>query len=262
MPETRITRYMSFAKYIAMLSDDGFFFASPDCLGDSHEGRLGPKDREAITPKARELYPRKHPNEAFLKWEGNEWQDQLLGVVVSCWYRGDTESNAMWQIYGQAIAIESTVERISAALDPYRCECRDVEYVWYEDRPVTGPEPVDVLSYKRPPFQDEHEVRFFYHLNDNYREGLKSLRQFGPRAGHFVWVGAEVVVRSSGVVLPVRLNETVDRVVIGPEAPDWLHHAAFTATIKFGLPHELIGKSTLDVHPYDGLVSHTNPPKG
>ena len=39
--QLHIIRYMDVSKYLAMLIDSGLFFASPDRLGDDHEGVLG-----------------------------------------------------------------------------------------------------------------------------------------------------------------------------------------------------------------------------
>src|SRR5258705_9273430 len=135
------------------------FFASPDRLGDPQEGTLGTADRQLAVIEAKAHY-RGTQRRAVACWLSREWQDKLLTVGVCCWYLGDTESHAMWQVFGAGgVAIESTVDKVKQALGPtVAVEAKLVEYVDYAGRAATGLEPVEVLSVKRPPYQHEKEL--------------------------------------------------------------------------------------------------------
>ena len=260
MVPARITRYMDFGKFVAMLGDSGLFFASYDCLGDPHEGKLGPSDRQAVTDEARRKYPKKHPNEAFLLWERDQWRSRLLRVGISCWYSGDVESVAMWHGYGLGVAIESTRQRILESLGQFGVEAHAVDYSSYEDRPVTGPDAIKVLRYKRPPFSHESEIRFFIHLDDDQYEALKILRQF-ERPKKFIFAGPDTIIRSSGIILHADLKPLVQSVIIAPDAPAWLQDAVLSVWTKYGYDHTLVHWSALEQDPYQGLVSEMNPPR-
>src|SRR6266852_4734933 len=124
MGSQKITRYVDLGRLLAMLGKrDGspkgrLFFACPDRLGDPQEGTLGDADRQLAETAAKARYGGVR-SRALACWLSREWQDKLLTIGISCWYLGDTESHAMWQIFGAGgVAIESTVDKVKKALSP------------------------------------------------------------------------------------------------------------------------------------------------
>src|SRR6202453_3018159 len=114
--DTVIWRYMNFTKFVWMLAENSLWFTRPFKFDDKWEG-LGPpsylrtfiqfangSDKEII--------------------EYFEQQERLVrcGYLVNCWHINESESDAMWRLYGlspEGIAIKSTIDRVASCLDPH-----------------------------------------------------------------------------------------------------------------------------------------------
>src|SRR5438132_4233248 len=209
----KITRYVDLGRFLAMFGERDespkgrLFFASADRLSDPQEGILGSADRKLALNEAKNLYGGVD-RRAFACWLSREWQNSLLMVGISCWYLGDTESHAMWQIFGTGgVAIESTVEKVKNCLAPAaKIQTRLVEYVDRATRPATGLDPVRVLSFKRPPYQHEKELRFFVSFSDEERELIKNLRGLGQDGEVFVHDRTQGQLGPNGMSVPSRCD--------------------------------------------------------
>lgn len=249
----KITRYVDLGRFLAMLgawpeSPNGrLFFACPDRLGDPQEGTLGDADRLLALKAAQERY-RGVPRRAFACWVSRDWQNKLLTVGVSCWYLGDTESHAMWQIFGAGgVAIESTVEKVLNALDPKSAvQAKLVEYVDYPKRPATDLDPVRVLSFKRPPYEHENELRFFVSLSEEAPHLIRNLRESGESLVH---LRPEGQLGPHGITVPLDVIQAVDRVVLAPRVPNWLKNAVFQLCVANKIEMKKVEESTLDYDP-------------
>ncbi len=262
MPDQKITRYVDLGRFLAMLGDwpgspEGrMFFAFPDRLGDPQEGVLGDADQQNAVSVARTRY-NGTPARAFACWLTREWQDKLLTVGVSCWYVGDTESHAMWQIFGAGgVAIESTVEKIKNALSPAAAvQAKIVQYVDYPHRPATGLDPVHVLSFKRSPYQHEKELRFFVTVPDEDVNRVKNLRGLGRSGEVLIHEGPQGQLGPNGITIPLVAVQAIDRVVLAPSAPTWLKNAIFHLCIANGIDMKSVDQSKLDDDPYPELAA-------
>jgi hypothetical protein len=262
MPDQKITRYVDLGRLLAMLGDwpgspkGRMFFAFPDRLGDPQEGVLGDADHQTAVGVARTRY-NGTPARAFGCWLSREWQDKLLTVGLSCWYIGDTESHAMWQIFGVgSVAIESTVEKIKHALSPAgTVQAKIVQYVDYPTRPGTGLDPVQVLSFKRSPYQHEKELRFVVTIPDEDVNRIKNLRGLGRSGEVLIHEGPHGHLGPNGITVPLDVVRAIDRVVLAPSAPTWLKNAIFHLCITNGIEKERVDQSKLDDDPYPELSS-------
>jgi hypothetical protein len=265
MGSEKITRYVDLGRFLAMLgkwhgSPQGrLFFACPDRLGDPQEGTLGDADRQLAEIAAKARYGGAR-SRAFACWLSREWQDKLLTVGVSCWYLGDTESHAMWQIFGAGgVAIESTVDKVKEALDPAAVvEAKLVEYVDYPKRASTDLDPAKVLSFKRPPYQHEKELRFFVSLSETEPQLIKNLRGLGRPGEMYVHQRPQGELGANGITVPFDVVRAVDRVVLAPSAPTWLKTAILYLCVANNIDIQKVEQSRLDDDPYAGLVSGLN----
>lgn len=270
-----IWRYMDVAKYVALL-ERGLFFARPSKLGDVWEGSWG-------VPDVRDF--RENHADADLATIRAEWKRRndaktasLDGYGVSCWHRSEHESAALWSLYmprGFGVAIRSTVEH---ALDSLKksgraVEAREVQYVDY-DKERLGDDPRDLLSYKRPSFAHERELRFILALRRDEREAIddweliltdRTKRHFsagrfqrlvrpGPTPARVV-TDPTLVRRATphGVYLPVELPVLLQNVYLAPQAPWSVRHAVLAATEAFGLPRTVVSEPEGDMIPPDIL---------
>jgi len=252
----KITRYMDLGRFLAMLgarsgSPRGrLFFALPDRLGDAQEGTLGAADQQLAVPAAKSLY-RGTPARAVACWLRREWLDTLLTVGISCWYLGDTESHAMWQVFGEGgVALESTVDKVKGALDPVIVEVKPVEYVDYADRPQTDLDPLRVLSFKRSPYEHERELRLFILLSGAERDLIKNLRGLGRRGEVLVHKRPQGEMGANGISVPFDVVHAIDRLVLAPNAPVWLKGAILHLCATSGIDTNKVKQSALDDDPY------------
>ena len=109
--------------------------------------------------------------------------------VVSCWYQGDDESEAMWKLYGdtgKAVAIRTTVGKLAHALGAdFDGKIARVRYISYTH--TTQTEYDAVMSaydqkailypiYKRKSYAHEREVRAYMQIKGAKLDDLETFR--------------------------------------------------------------------------------------
>ena len=106
-PETRLWRYLSFAKIIALFQTRRLHFTRVDQFDDHFEGAWPKSDLER-----------------FAKLEGGQviptvTKAMRQGVAASCWLAADHESAAMWRLYAageEGVAITTTAAKLQAVV--------------------------------------------------------------------------------------------------------------------------------------------------
>ena len=123
-PETRLWRYLSFAKIIALFETRRLHFTRIDQFDDHFEG---------VWPKS--------DLERFEKLEGGQVIPKVtramrLGTAASCWLAADYESAAMWRLYAageEGVAITTTAAKLQALVgtvsQPYLSGISRVRYI-------------------------------------------------------------------------------------------------------------------------------------
>jgi hypothetical protein len=84
-------------------------------------------------------------------------------ITLNCWHLNEFESLAMWRLYGDTVAIQSTVGRLVEALAKFPCDVRvgRVHYIVPGEDPFTS-KSVDVFTpwlHKHRSFEYERELR-------------------------------------------------------------------------------------------------------
>ncbi|MGC1778753.1 MAG: hypothetical protein WBB34_12450 [Xanthobacteraceae bacterium] len=177
----RIWRYIDLPKLISMLSRKSLFFACPNDFDDPFEGYLPRSHVQAhteITDKYvthfRELraefgvrYPGRDLtmlDDAVKKVELGLNAPNLLKEVatrfgVNCWHKNETESAAMWELYGNCIAVESSVARLQSAFNRDGVIVDEIRYMDFDKDPIDKGHRHYSLFLKRREFRHEQEVR-------------------------------------------------------------------------------------------------------
>jgi len=178
--ETRLWRYMDFAKFLSILETRAIYFPRADTLGDPFEGAAGIVDRreqwnsfyrdffrdammtaprgDAPTPSEDELVKY---TERFIDSLAEMGARDRIRSYVSCWHANDGESEALWRLYCPApapgIAIETTAERLMEAFDyDPNIKLGRVRYVDFQEAFANVQ---DRLFWKRKSLSHESEVR-------------------------------------------------------------------------------------------------------
>jgi Protein of unknown function (DUF2971) len=126
---------------------------------------------------------------------------------ASCWHINDGESEAMWQLYasaGSGIAIESTKDRLEAALQNECIQIDRVRYRNFDDDPIEKDHRHYIGFLKRPSFAHEQELRAVIKL---------------PTPG-------------SGTSIPCDMDALIARIVVAPGAP-----AFYGDTVRWIVDH-------------------------
>ncbi|WP_417824193.1 hypothetical protein [Thalassospira lucentensis] len=248
-----ISRYMSFAKVMDLLTNEKAFLPSVDALkgdlqGDHLEGAFPSLVEFVLSGGAAKLshlvnqvLPRtlgvnkseipKLPSPAPLPTVFGEIEitgDRDLSSIcktlacwvdVQCWHRNDAESMAMWKIYGGAepsLAIRSTVRNLSNSMLPNGNERVHLKNIQY----YNSLEPADFfvddfssVASKEIAYDYEHELRVIAYTPSD-KQHLHQDRQ------------------AKGRYISVNLEELISDIVISPNAPNWFFDLARTLIIE------------------------------
>lgn len=230
-PDIVIWRYLSFARFLAVLTQQALYFARPEAFGDPFEAAIGPeKHREEWLEGSRRMF-REVLEEARAagSLDANvaiddeterllsDWR-QLNRVIpmntyVSCWHEADFESEAMWRLYAkdttEGIAIRSTCGRLRKAIAGLSgLRIGRVTYRDYEAGPM---HPMLRFFNKRLAFQHEREIRAAFLALD------------------------EEPSNEPGRLIQVDLATLIEEVVVSPHAPVWVQPVVASVLERFAL---------------------------
>jgi len=86
-------------------------------------------------------------------------KDVATRFGVNCWHKNEHESAAMWQLYGNCAAVESTEERLRSCFDRDDINFDDVRYMDFDNDPIVKGHRHYPSFIKRMEFQHEREIR-------------------------------------------------------------------------------------------------------
>ena len=178
---TKIWRYMDFTKYVSLLARKALFFPSITRLqqSDPFEGIIpekNVKDRHELHSEFYQVLPpeiaARNINDmdlALRRW----LVEQNKFTVVNCWYTNEHEFMAMWKLYGDAIAIGTTIKNFASSFIGLNIidtagESHNVpiyiagiNYLDYEKEFMPTFNTFYPVLHKRKEFEHEREVRAF-----------------------------------------------------------------------------------------------------
>jgi hypothetical protein len=114
-----VFRYLTFSKFISMLSYQALWFPKLNILRDKFEGGL-PFHAENKMKKENEQWKKTFNSPEFHtqidSWPERNVQDGRELAVVNCWFLGDNDSQKMWDEYvgtPEGVIIKSTVRKLA-----------------------------------------------------------------------------------------------------------------------------------------------------
>jgi len=217
--DTPIWRYMRLARLLAILQTRELYFARADCLGDPFEGSYSRANLENKGTIGGRAYTRQLRERS----------------CVSCWHVNESESAAMWKLYGasdHAVAIRSTTRRLISSLhaDNPPVYIGNVSYIDYDRTPIPERNQYFALLHKRQSFEHERELRAIVSQDTRFRSPTD-----GPMP--------------TGVEINVDVRELVDTILVAPDAPADFLPTVGRAVADAGYPRLGVKQSRLGEEP-------------
>jgi hypothetical protein len=222
-----LLRYLDLAKFVSLLQTRAIHFTRGDQFEDPFEGS--------------------YPISAIDVFEGGSsgysaeaWEKF---VAVSCWYRSDIESDAMWELYTshkQGIAIKTTWTKLNAAVKDHGY-LTSVKYIDFVNDLANINIPSDVFEYKRKAYIHENEVRAI--ITKYPRTGIKN----GVPSNSRPIPGQEIP--KGGIPIEVELTNLIDQVVVSPFSSSWFLGVVIGLCEKYGLQADTVVESELKADP-------------
>ena len=216
---------MNFAKFVSLLECESLFFTRADKLGDPFEGSY-PKMNQWL--RSEWLLDSGAPSYDITEVtkdisEGNKFWTR--NVVVNCWHQNESESEAMWKLYGKdsGIAIKTTFKNLSDSFKSnHIVHIGKVKYIDYDSAYIPETEAFTPFLNKRKSFEYEREVRA-------------------------ITLGVENS-NSPGKYLKVDIPTLIDEVIIAPFTQGWLVDLIKLVVKRYDL-QETISESDMDDNP-------------
>lgn len=220
--DTKLWRYMSFAKFVELLRTKNLHLPSAMMFEDPYEGACGEaKNTDLLVEYLSNIVDNRIQKKGELQVEPDTVREIIskahkyyndLGAsnkyftFISCWHENETESEAMWKLYTQkqpeGVAIQTTFGALKKAINDPDVQIGRVSYVDYEQTFFTSD---SYFWYKRKFFEHEREVRVIMIPDDDLRKKM-----------------VEDYKRNTIVVnLPIDLDVLIKNVYVSPYADVW-----------------------------------------
>lgn len=247
-PETKLWRYMSFAKFAALLHDRELVLSPLHLFEDPYEGAGGKacymdKLADAMIDTFSQLGQTKEAvarleamnididkqKEVMRLWMkvGNEYgQVNRMFTFVNCWHENEDESEAMWKLYTahqpEGVAIQTTYEALKQAINEPEVKIGRITYENFDHAFMPG----DSYGwYKRKSFEHEREVRVMAEPDDEQRRDMAKGYDKGNQYT---------------VLLPVDLGVFIKNVYVSPYAQPWFKELVETEMKLSGLDKPVV----------------------
>lgn len=217
--ECLVWRYMDMPRLIAILGQQALFFPRLDRLGDPHEGAITRPFKEHLEAAGQ------NTAEKFAAWR----KKIRMASFVSCWHRGQFESEAMWRLYcgRQGVAVQTTYAKLRSSVQRWNNPSLGIGLVSYRDYDAEELPSLNVyvpVMSKRLAFSHEQEVRILWSM-----VGCKNYP-----AENTVWdTGPEGKPEPIGMLLPWNPEDFVEKIYINPYADSWYGDVIKTTVEKF-----------------------------
>jgi len=113
-----IWRYLTFPKYISLITYGALWFAKLNTFDDGLEGAIPQKTAERMhkeNHKWKKITSNPDMQKHIDDWPRRNVKDGRELKIVNCWFLGDAESPKMWREYAknnQGVAIKSTIRKL------------------------------------------------------------------------------------------------------------------------------------------------------
>lgn len=258
--DMKVWRYMDPVRLLAFLQTESLSFARLDTFKDPFEGSLPRRNYVARKQQIRHILVREGADRPEEEWEA-AMQDVTRRArecaYVSCWHGGETESLAMWKLYGAptgSVAIQTTYRKLVEALPQQLCHPSRlfdgerwttdvymgmVQYLDYghSDDYIPGGNLLYPFMHKRKELDHEKEVRALAFFTEALKLDLADGTRFLDR-----------ISMPRGLSAKVDIGQLVETIRVQPATPQWARRAIENLVRQHGWDMKLI-RSEIDAAP-------------
>jgi len=258
-----VWRYMELPDLLWILQNSKINFSSPTSFDDRYEATLPVawyefrKKQNRVIEKSLD-----HKKGKFSDLSEQTRKSMRENSFVNCWHVNETESAAMWKLYGESrhtVAIKTTVDNLRSAFadqSKYLISIGDINYIDFDSSQDNLEEDqmeqirkvhsgnrdaVGLLLLKRKEFKHENEVRAVI-LDGIADEEIDSL-DYQP-----------VENLSPPVNVEVNLKYLIQDIILPPGCDEWFEetvHQAIKDSNVDEITVENISNSSLDTEPIE-----------
>lgn len=214
--KTIVWKYLDLSKFLDLLLSQKLFMSRSDKFEDQYEGTFSEPTFEEIKKIAEN-------NPEFLDY----YKSHREKIVISSWHINEYESFAMWQIFtknNEGLAIQSTVERLQAALIPEQKTDQyigKVNYIDYKKEHIPFQDNFFPFLFKRKSFQYEREIRIITDVTE------------------------QQVEINHGYKIDVDIHQLIEKIYIHPKSENWYKNLVIQLMAELGF-NFTIEKSDLE----------------
>ena len=247
-------KYMSFEKFVSLLSTKTLFFTRSDKFDDPFEGFTPPSVRSIYQYATNRL--EKDDLKMSAKSQGTtlklleNWRKY---VMCSCWHHSDEESMAMWEKYHMhngGIAIKTTVEDFKNCwLGSNDVFIGKIEYINHYKYPV--PQNLSEMSmiytwyfHKRKAFEYEQEFRAIVDAHPFIKDFFEA---HGNSVNPHIILNNEFPdICDVGMSFNVDVENFISEVITSPYTDDWITETIRSVVNQYGFNFEVNSSTLLD----------------
>lgn len=238
--DREVWRYMDLPSLLWILENEKLHFSLPaEDFDDRYETTLPKAWYEIREDQWRHVGKAfDHDPDEFVQRYTNRRENMRNNIYASCWHANQTESAAMWELYGASkytVAIRTTVDGLKQAFQPqnkYALAVGDVKYVDFDSgedeidendmekiRSVHSgnADSVGLTLLKRKEFAHEKEIRCVV-LDGVVPSWLEHHTDHSPEQNV-----------EPPVNIPVDVDELIKEIRLSPDAEDWFISTAIEA---------------------------------
>lgn len=227
-----VWRYLTFPKFISLLTYQALWFSKLNILQDQCEGTLP-------TPTKIKMYEKNQKWKTLFTDQDHHRQiDEMLDrnvqdgrelTVVNCWFLGDYESQKMWDEYvsnSEGVAIKSTIRKLSSYIFVYPdskfSQIGKVKYVELNEYDMNLYEAHQVQERAflkdKNKYAHEQEIRI---VTMNFKTPM-CVNMNGKPMSEQEYTGKNMNnFDNPGFYIRVDLRNLIDSIILAPHAPKW-----------------------------------------
>lgn len=250
--DTVIWRYLTFPKFIHMITYGALWFCRLDELQDEFEGHIPDLPLNEMKTQHEELkkhYSHPDHHKQISEMAERNISDGRFLTAVNCWFINDVESKKMWDEYvgsEEGVAIKSTIGKVrdSVYLNSARSHIGRVEYIDFKTHPMSTYEANQAHHrsfLKDKKYSHEKELR----LSTFNSKTPACLNPLGVPYTKEDLAGSGTYNHDPGLIIQAKMKQLFDTVVLAPSSNEWVKNLIVHISQKGELDWD-IQNSTLD----------------